>query len=637
MNSDALRKTFLDNSWLHIFLLIFICFVAYSNTFHVPFQFDDPFNILDKAYVRDIRLFFAPESESWFGSDHAFRMRTVGYFTFAVNYMLGGTSVTGYHLFNLFIHCVTGVLVYLLVLLTFQVPFMKTEQLKSISKPVALFSALLFVSHPIQTQAVTYIVQRVASLATMFYLLSFVAYIKARQGFQTGIYKKKAVAWYALSVMSAILAMKTKEIAFTLPAMILLYEFMFYRESMKKKIFLLIPFLLTMLIIPLGLLGVSGSAGDVLDDVSSVTRVDSPLSRGEYLLTEMRVIMTYLRLLFVPVNQNLDYDYPVYRSFFNIEVVISFLAIAALITAAIVLLYRSRSGREGERLISFGIFWFFITLSVESSIIPITDVIFEHRLYLPSSGFFIACTSAVFLYVGRKDTRRLFGVALVVFSLAVLIFGGLTFARNRVWQSGISLWTDVVAKSPHNPRAQNGLGFELRKKGMIDDAIRHYEEAIRLKPDYALVINNLGVAYQAKGQVNNAIEQYRKALEIKPGFAEPHNNLGIVYGSMGMSDMAMEEYRIAIQMKPDFAKAYTNLGNEYLKKGLLAEAEDQYEMAIRAQPGLPDPYNNLGIIYANNGRLDVAIRFFERAVALDPDNHEFRQNRDRAVAARMGR
>ncbi|HWR57705.1 MAG TPA: hypothetical protein VN328_02350, partial [Thermodesulfovibrionales bacterium] len=424
LSMSACRQAFLP-----LFLIAVVCLLCYSNTFSVPFQFDDPDNISEMPFVRNIGVFFGPE---WVSPGSTFVMRTVGFFTLAVNYRIHGEAVAGYHIVNILIHVFNGFLVYFLVLLTLRTPCLGSEKSdvgsersEQTSKNPSLFTfhlshlfplavALLFVCHPVQTQAVTYIVQRFSSLATLLYLLSLVLYIKWRLGQQesgvrrqeTEVRSKKSAgnplsamryALYALSLISAVLAMKTKEIAFTLPLVIALYEFMFFDGGLKKRMLYLVPLLLTMLIIPLSLMGSTKPLGEIIGDVSEATRVGTALPRWDYLFTQFRVIVTYIRLLFFPVSQNLDYDYPVYHSFLDPNVFLSFLFLLSIIGIGMWLAYRSwfmahrkrlkangapdneLSAISCQRLIAFGIFWFFITLSVESSVIPIADVIFEHR------------------------------------------------------------------------------------------------------------------------------------------------------------------------------------------------------------------------------------------------------------------
>ncbi|MBI4710387.1 MAG: tetratricopeptide repeat protein, partial [Nitrospirae bacterium] len=225
---------------------------------------------------------------------------------------------------------------------------------------------------------------------------------------------------YLASVVSAVLAMKTKEIAFTLPVIVVLYEFMFLKGKVIKRVLYLIPFLITMLIIPLSFISMDRPIDELISDVGEATRVQSNISRLDYLFTEMRVVITYIRLLLVPLNQMLDYNYPIYHSLFDFKVFLSFLFLLSIFSIAVYFTCRSSTAHKGLRLTAFGIFWFFITLSVESSLIPIRDVIFEHRVYLPSIGIFFVISSVVF-NVARKFNGKGQKAAVLLFAVVVLV------------------------------------------------------------------------------------------------------------------------------------------------------------------------------------------------------------------------
>ncbi|NIQ78870.1 MAG: tetratricopeptide repeat protein, partial [Anaerolineae bacterium] len=379
-----------------------------------------------------------------------FRQRYIGYLTFALNYRLHGLNVAGYHLVNLFIHISTALLLYLIVTLTFQTPLLRASPVRDYAPHIAVFTALLFACHPLQTQAVTYIWQRVTSLAAMLYLLSLTAYVRWRLSASLRTAGAKALPWYVLALLSAVLAMKTKETAFMLPLTLAMYEFLFFQGKTLPRIGYLLPLLLTMLIVPLTLFSIDRPAGELIDDVSDVTRGHSNLSRYEYLMTSLRVIVTYIRLLFLPVNQNLDHDYPTYRSLLDMPVTVSAVFLLCIAGLGVLLLLRSRNGAPHLRIISFGIFWFFLNLALESSVIPLNNVIFEHRLYLPSMGVFLAVTVLVFHAV-QKLKERWKGAgraAVLILAGVVLALTGATYARNGKWGDEVTLWQDVVSKSP---------------------------------------------------------------------------------------------------------------------------------------------------------------------------------------------
>ncbi|SPQ00551.1 Tetratricopeptide TPR_1 repeat-containing protein [Candidatus Sulfobium mesophilum] len=628
------------------FLLIAFCsFLSYSNTFHVPFQLDDQLNISAKPYVKDISAFFDPAKIEHYRDDDPFRMRMVGYFTFAVNYRLHGNEVVGYHVVNLAIHIINGFLVYVLVLLTFRTPFFSNSSTSpvqpmggSVELFIALFAALLFVCHPIQTQAVTYIVQRLASLATLFYILSLVAYIKWRLIVQeTGVATRnnkplgRSGVWYLSSLVSVVLAMKTKEVAFTLPLVVVLYEFLFFAGTVKKRVLCLVPFLLTLLIVPFELMGLEKPAGAVMGEMNSALRASSDLSRWDYLFTQFRVIVTYVRLLFFPANQNLDYDYPVYHSFFSGPVFLSFLLLSCMFGMAVYLLYKSRQratgkGQNGKtegqgdvspvthhlsplpyyRLIAFGIFWFFITLSVESSVIPIADVIFEHRLYLPSVGFFLAATVALYMLWQRANESwkvpAKFAVA--VCGLIIAILTGAAYARNTQWKDEVRLWEDVVKKSPSKVRPRSNLGYFYGKQGRLEDAVREYQIALRIDPDDFQVHDNLGVIYKVEGRIEEAIREYRTALRLKPEDAMAYYNLGNIFREQGNFEEAIKQYQTAIRLEPEIEVAvlHNNLGIAYIGLGNLKEAEREFRIAIGLDPDYEAAGRNLEMLLRGTGR-----------------------------------
>ena len=675
---NNIRYSIIEKISFHLLLIAIIGLAAYSNTFDVPFQFDDFNNIPDNPIIKDLGNFISSLSGYQYNP-----RRYIGYLTLALNYRFGGHDVTWYHAVNIAIHILNGLLVYFLVALTFRTPYFRgpgagnqglgtSNQVGPVPGTqypvpdfIALFSALLFVSHPIQTQAVTYIVQRFTSLATMFYLLSVVMYIKGRQmQVEAEVKVEKdsnsaprplsstsalTLTFYFLSLLCAVLAMKTKEIAFTLPITLLLYEFFFFRSALKKKLIFLIPILLTAAIIPISMMHTDRPLGEILSDLSEKTRVQTNISRLDYLMTEMRVIVTYIRLVFLPVSQNLDYDYPTYHSFLTPQVFLSFLFLLALFGTAMWLLYKSQRAERKEqsaasfseirtpcampyafyRLIAFGILWFFITLSVESSIIPIADVIFEHRVYLPSVGFFIAVTAGVFLLVNRLvmalSPVRFFrgpmpyALCSLLFVLLILALASASYARNEVWRDGIALWEDVARKAPANARAQNNLGYVYNARGMTDKAMEHFISAVRMNPEYLDARINLGITYNAKGMTDAAIEQFTTVLRKNWDDADAHNNIGIAYVSKGMIDKAITHYLIALKLNPDYPEAYNNLGVAYGYKDMLDQAIPYLRNAIQLKPDYFEAHYNLALLFLKKNDTANAEEEYRRLAMINPE------------------
>ncbi|MBW1775782.1 MAG: tetratricopeptide repeat protein, partial [Deltaproteobacteria bacterium] len=408
----------------------------------------------------------------------------------------------------------------------------------------ALFAALIFIAHPIQTQAVTYTTQRYASLAALFFMASVLFYLKGRilcrmsdvggrrtevggQGSEVrgrrsegrGAFSLQPSAFYVLCIISGILAFMSKQNTASLPAVILLVEYLCIDSSWagwKKKlpwIGLAFVLCLTAVLYVSGAFGVVGRGGSLLEDVSDFTRDSRVISRWSYLCTQFNVVVVYIRLLFFPVGQNVDDMYPFRTGFFDGVTPLAFLFLTGLVLLAV---WR----RKKTPVITLAIFWFFITLSVESSIIPIRDALFEHRLYLPMFGFALAVSYALFYLFSR---RELWGV---ITSLGIIIvLGTATYQRNRVWQDYVSLWTDVVEKSPHNFRAHTNLGIGLYNEHKTKKAISHFLQAIRLRSNNDLAHYNLGLAFEEQGALKPAVAHYREALRIKPGYVKAHVNL----------------------------------------------------------------------------------------------------------------
>lgn len=655
---------------VHLLILIALGFLAYSNTFHVPFVLDDEPYIVRNPAVKDLSYFREPSKMEGVNTirpnfRHAFRTRTIGYLTFALNYRLHGLDVAGYHVVNLLVHLFNGLLVYVLLILTYRTPFMsRARDMEGHSETPAgphmavFFTALFFVCHPVQTQAVTYIAQRFTSLATFFYLLSLVGYAKFRLSESTtGRY-----GLYLVSMISALLGMLTKEICFTLPVVIGAYEFMFFDGKVIPRICFLSPLILAAVVIPLRFLGGEDltTGREALDGMMRLFGGGSTIPRWDYFLTQIRVVVTYIRLIFFPANQNIDYDYPVYHSLANPSLFLSIIFHLIILGLGGLLFWRSKNTRSetgGDlRLISFGILWFFVTLSVESSVIPLADIFFEHRIYLPSIGAFISVVS-VLLAFKRKLKVKIPAISRAIIpalGIAVVALLLATYVRNGLWADDVTLWKDAVEKSPQKARPYNMLGIAYYKKDLLDEAIREYKNAIRLKPDYFDAHNNLGLAYLKQGRaeegtrelkaayakghydlglryiaqrrLEEAIREFRVAIEGMPHYVEAHIKLGLIFGEKGQFEEAVKEFQTAIRLKPEDGQVYYYLGRAYGELGRLDEALGEIETAARLMPEDAETHYNLGVIYRLQGRWEEARDRFRMASQLDPNYKEVIKN-----------
>ena len=577
--------------------------IAYANSFDCSFHFDDAGNIIDNEAIRNI---------GDIGAIWGFlNRRFVAYLTFALNYRLHGLDVFGYHVANLAIHLAASIFVWWLALLFFTAPWDKDSVYRKHAHALALGCGLLFVSHPVQTQAVTYIVQRLASLSAMFYILSVCLYIKGRLA-RTQL---RSMAFFTACALSALVGIFTKETVFTLPFALLAVEaFFLSREKtpltgiLKNRRFLLtaIPFVLFLFILPALL---SFNYRIIFAAVPSQRSQDPQLTSAVYLMTQFRVLVTYIRLLIVPSGQNLDYDFPASRSLFEPATFLSLLMLAALAVAAILSFRR-------YRVVSFGITWFFLTLSVESSVKPLGNVIFEHRMYLPTAGFVIAAVGLVFHLVGKRSMR----IGAVLILAIVLCNTYLTYRRNIVWKDDLSLWSDTVAKSPNKSRPHLYLGLALGGAGRIQEAKEAYARALDIDPGYATAQLDMGNLFYNEGDFDSAITWFDKAIRAYPDYDKALRNLGRAYYMKGIYDSARAVFEKSLELDPDNTDVYNNIGLSYYNEGRFDEAKEIFGRAIEIDPGYIEPYINMGNTLAREGKPEEAETYFRQALDIDPEN-----------------
>jgi len=581
-------------------LLTFICiiFILYFNTLSASFHLDDRTSIVENEAIQDIKNLKA----IWDFSPTRF----VTYSTFAVNYNFGQLTVTGYHIVNIVIHFFSVLLVWWFTLLTLSTPLTKDTSIASHKQLIAFFSALLFAVHPVQTQAVTYIVQRLASLSTLLYLLSLCLYINGRLAQYKGSNRNIAWGFYTGSAAIAAIGMFTKETVFTLPLTIALYEFLFFK---LKKIFkwkYFIGIILLLIIIPGTIYLTKSIDFTQLRAVQEGPEGAILISPGQYLFTQFRVLTTYLRLLFFPINQNLDYYYPVSQSFFEPSTLSSFCFLLLIIAGSIMLYSR-------YRLLTFSILWFFITLIPESSIIPIRDVIFEHRLYLPMVGFSVFIVTLICYLFCDTFPRAVF----VILIAMVLCFSTLTYARNRVWDNELTLWNDTVKKSPDKERPYINRGFAYAQTGEFDQATADFDHALTINQNSAMAYYNRGLAQYYKGNHDKSIADYTLAIRIYPNYWQAYYNRGLAYFTMGAFDSAIADYTQVITLKPRNYDAHYNRGVAYGKKGEYDKALDDFDRAAPLKLNNVELYYNRGLIYYLKGEYDKSIRQYSKALQLN--------------------
>lgn len=554
--------------WWSVLIICGVGAVVYSNTLGASWHYDDYEALVNNPAIRNVGSFI--QSFEWDDK------RYVGYITFAVNWAMSGTQVWSYHVFNICIHLTTSALVWWLVMLVLSTPRMKQAGISRGKEWIALIAGLWFVVHPVQIQAVTYIVQRFASLATLFYVFAVGSYLKLRLRWMSVSTKTTAdwlaiTGWGVVGVSAFFLGLYTKVIIYSFPVMLIVVELWCFRVSRKR------------VAAALGLLPILAAMGwwfaikyMSLRYVMStkLSPMLEPIDQRTYLLTQMRVVLKYIQLIVVPLRQNIDYYFPVSRSVLEPGVLLGIAVLAGLIGLS--LRYAKRYPEVG-----LGVWWFLLGLSVESSVFPLKDVIYEHRLYLPMVGASLAVGGWVWRKWGKNKNTLL-----VVLVSGLLVYGGLAYRRNATWQTELSLWSDAVVKSPRKARVQNQVAVHWQRAGDLNRAIYHYQKVLEVEPGHADVHYNLGQAMMSLGEYDEAIEYFLKAVELNPEIQRAYNFVGEAQIKLGRYEEALVNVDRAIEAEPGLAKAYKNRGDALLLLSREKEARVAYQQALELDPGL---------------------------------------------------
>lgn len=598
-------------------LVMLTVWAGYHHTLAYPFQFDDSGYIVDNIKIRDVtRLDLI-----WHCLAHP--VRFVAFYSFALNYACHQLHVQGYHVFNLFIHglsaCVVGGLSYQLAYLFLQMRGAQ-EKVEQKAKRLALAAALIFAAHPVQTGAVTYICQRFASLATFFYVSSLFLYVLTRRHFINNDLRMR-ISWqpwmfFGAAMLLGGLGMMTKQITFTLPLMVGIFEVFLWKRGNKIRSVSLISgglALLMLLVIPFLY---QFKIFDIFAvNVPSNSHHGDQITYARYVGTQVRVVAHYVKLFLMPQGQNLDYDFPLSLSVFTLANVKAGLLL--LIVAWVAWVCRRR-----QAFLSFALIWFFIALMVES-LIPIQHVIFEHRLYLPSVGLSMAAAYA--LAFGLTSTRRwIIGLMGVVMALSVM-----TYQRNRVWQSPLTLWGDALRKSPYKARPYSNLGYALAEQGAFASSLVFLNAALERDPAFTEALMNRGMLFRRQGQLEAALEDFNRLLSNTPNHYEALWRRGRVYQALGQGDLAMADYDEALVLKPVFARAYNSRAGLWQSRGVMELALLDYNKALVLDPQYVMAYTNRALTYIFQERLPEAHADFVRALTISPDDRLTLLNRTR--------
>jgi hypothetical protein len=477
--------------WACLGLVSAAAVLAYAPSFVVPFQFDDYARIIDNAPLQEGQWSAAL---FWLGTS-----RVLPSLTIIANYVAGGDHVFGYHLVNFVLHLIATGGVFVLAQLLCRAPRVRDSRIASRPLVVATVAALVMACHPLQTQAVTYIIQRAAVMSALFYVWAVVCYLRARLA-QTGPARQRATGWMIGAGVLGAAALLSKENAVSLPLALLLTELVVVgRRPSRRALAVGAVICGALLLLPLAWKVATWPRPPGAQTSWLTAAWTAILAQGtdpsdttpyRYLLTQFMVLPAYLRMSLLPWGLNVDHDMPVATGF-TPPVVAGLLFLLILVGLGVVAARRAP-------LVGYGLLWIFVALSVESSVLPISDVMMEHRVYLAMPGIGLLVGAAM-----AELSVRLPRVARVaVLGIAAALIA-LTFARNLVWQSPVSLWLDAAEKSPRKARVLVNYGVALHGAGQLEAAARQYCRAIALDPSLSLAEENLELALEQQGKLDD--------------------------------------------------------------------------------------------------------------------------------------
>ena len=583
------------NIRLILFSLITVLPVLiYLNSLGNTFVYDDYLTITNNHFIRERRYLSAFFSQKYFAISNELTYRPVVTLSYFVDYAIWQLQPWGYHLTNLVIHTLNVYLVYFAVYHLFK------------NRITAFISCLLFSIHPIFSEAINAVSYREDLLSASFLLVAFILFIKYNESTN----RRYFITWYALSLLTYLLAMLSKETAFVLPFLILSYDLIFQKNHIVNLhnrtrrlaanytgyvviggFYLFLRFYLF------------HNPGE------SVRYPGSSVFVNFIMMT--KVLGYYVKLLFIPAPLNADYIVPLTFSPADAAFIIS---IILLIITAILLVKKCRL----SSIWTFSTIWFFVTLLPVLNIIPINNIMAERYLYIPGIGFTMLFGSILTHRISKYRIYKSFRLAPI--AVVCLLFTWCTVSRNRIWLNEFTFSTETIRRSPASFRVYNDLGYFYYHNGLNDAAIQAFKDSIRVRHNQPKAHCNLGAAYALKGLNDAAIEELKVAINLRNQYPEAHNNLGILYKRKGMLNEAINEYIEALKVNPYYADAHNNLGSALIDMGRLDEALSEIEKAVKIRRNFALAHYNMAVIYFKKAQINDAYNKLLEAYQLDPKN-----------------
>src|ERR1017187_6209024 len=595
--------------------LVFLTLLAYIPALRCGYIWDDD------VYVTRNSLLTAHDglSRIWFSAHGHSQYFPLVFTTLRVEHMLWGLNPLGYHLVNVLLHAVNALLIWAV--------------LRRLALPGAWLAAAIWALHPVNVESVAWITELKNTESTLFYLLALLAWMKFTAGETVHSWR-----FYVLSLLLYVLALCAKTTACTLPAAMLLVLWLGKEPIRTRRWIQVAPFFI--LGFGMGLLSVwweghlgNYSRGGVLLPAGVLGRV----------LIATRALWFYAAKLVWPTRLAFSYA----RWEINPSDPRQYVWVVGCVTVALLLCWkRNIWGRSPFAAVVF----FVAALSPMLGFVPLYtfrySFVADHYQYLASIGIIALAVATMARVQWQRRTRVAVGGAILT------VLGVLSWQRCCAYRDEETLWRDTIAKNPGSWMAHENLGVLLQEAGKVTEAINHYQEALRVKPDdatahndwgNALVLvgsnpeatqhyeqalrfepdwgdvqNNWGNALLLAGDVRGAMEHYQLALRLNPGSAESHYNLGRAFQQMGKLDDASKQYEQALLSRIDFAEAHNNLGDVLRQTGKIQEAIVQYEQALQSQPVYAEAHYNLGIALTQVGKLPEATAQYEEALKINP-------------------
>lgn len=607
--------------------MVVVGLAAYSNSFSGPWVYDDIPAIAENPTIRSLAgSLLPPQGTTTSG-------RPLVNVSLALNWALGGARVAGYHVFNLLIHLAAGLALFGVVRRT----LVRLGNPQALA--VAALGALWWTVHPLQTESVTYLVQRAESLMGLCYFLTIYCFIRSLDATAAG-------RWRGGAILACLAGMASKEVMVSAPLMVWLYDRTFvagtFREAWRRRRGFYLALAGTWVLLGICIASTGGNRGGTVG-------LDVGVAWWAYGLTQFRAVTHYLRLAVWPHPLVFEYG-TFWESDWTAVWPGALLVVGLLVVTLVALQRRTAPGFLGA--------WFFVMLAPTSLVPGTTQMIVEHRMYLPLAALVVGAVAAAAAWFGRRSL----GVGMLI----AAVLAAATFSRNADYRSELALWSDTVEKRPSSALAHCNLAIALARAGRLTEAVEQYERslalspavaethynfglalaklgreaealaqyesAVRLNPGHPLALCNLGGLYFQAGRTGEAVACFERALRVIPNDAETHGNLANALFQAGRRPEALRHYERALTLDSGSADTHYNYANALLQDGRCGAAIVHYEQALIARPGDLDTHLNLGIALEQAGRLAEAVAHWDAALAIRPDFAPARENLARVHA-----